>query len=85
MLATGGEPVLVSGAHIRFCSRPDDEAPFLQKMMRHSAITTTLRYYSSRDAADAGAHIDAAFHRSMPAAVTQGDGHTLNSSSEVTL
>jgi integrase len=61
------------------------EAPFLQKMMRHSAITTTLRYYSSRDAADAGAHIDAAFHRSMPAAVTQGDGNTLNSSSEVTL
>ncbi|MEJ7590502.1 MAG: tyrosine-type recombinase/integrase [Planctomycetaceae bacterium] len=39
------------------------EAPFLQKMLRHSAITTTLRYYSSRDAAEAGAHIDQAFHR----------------------
>ena len=47
------------------------EAPFFQKMMRHSAITTTLRYYSSRDA-DA-AHIDQAFHRSQPALVTQGD------------
>ena len=39
------------------------EAPFLQKMMRHSAITTTLRYYSSRDAVEAGAHIDEAFRR----------------------
>jgi integrase len=60
------------------------EAPFLQKMMRHSAITTTLRYYSSRDAADAGAHIDAAFHRSQPAPVTQGDNQPTNSASEVT-
>ena len=40
------------------------EAPFLQKMMRHSAITTTLSDYSPRDAADAALHIDAAFHRS---------------------
>lgn len=39
------------------------EAPFLQKMMRHSAIATTLRYYSSRNAVDAAQHIDAAFHR----------------------
>lgn len=41
------------------------EAPFLQKMMRHSSITTTLRYYASRDAADAAAHIDQAFQRSQ--------------------
>jgi hypothetical protein len=39
-------------------------------MMRHSAITTTLRYYASRDAIDAAAHIDAAFNRSKDAEVT---------------
>ena len=60
------------------------EAPFLQKMMRHSAITTTLRYYSSRDAADAAAHIDQAFHRSQPAPVAQVDNQATNSASEVT-
>ena len=54
------------------------EAPFLQKMMRHSAITTTLRYYSSRDAAEAGAHIDQAFHRSQPAEVTPRDSQPQN-------
>lgn len=46
------------------------EAPFLQKMMRHSAITTTLRYYSSRDAAEAGAHIDEAFRRAASTITT---------------
>lgn len=49
------------------------EAPFLQKMMRHSSITTTLRYYSSRDAADAAAHIDQAFHRATGSQVTPSD------------
>jgi len=33
-------------------------------MMQHSSITTTLRYYTSRDAADTGTHIDQAFQRS---------------------
>ncbi len=49
------------------------EAPFLQKMMRHSAITTTLRYYSSRDAHDAAAHIDAAFNRATGSPAVTGD------------
>ena len=61
------------------------EAPFLQKMMRHSSITTTLRYYSSRDAADAAAHIDQAFHRTKPVEVTPINAETPNSGSEVTL
>ena len=46
------------------------EAPFLQKMMRHSSIATTLRYYASRDAIDAAAHIDAAFNRAQASEVT---------------
>ena len=56
------------------------EAPFLQKMMRHSAIATTLRYYTSRDALDAAAHIDAAFNRTLglsaekPSAAEQNEG-----------
>ncbi len=46
------------------------EAAFLQKMMRHSAITTTLRYYSSKDAAEAGVHIDEAFRRAASTIIT---------------
>ncbi len=55
------------------------ETPFLQKMMRHSAIGTTLRYYSSRDAADAAAHIDQAFQRAQSLQVTLGDNQGQNS------
>lgn len=54
------------------------EAPFLQNMMRHSSITATLSYYSSRDAAEAGAHFDQAFHRSQPLKVTPGDTEATN-------
>ncbi|MCH2204181.1 MAG: site-specific integrase [Fuerstiella sp.] len=41
------------------------EAQWLQKMMRHSSIQTTLRYYTSRNADEAAAHIDAAFQRAV--------------------
>jgi len=60
------------------------EAPFLQRMMRHSAISTTLRYYSSRNAAEAAAHIDAAFHRAT-SQVTPERSAMRKDHSEVTL
>lgn len=61
------------------------EAQLLQRMMRHSAITTTLRYYVGRDAAIDAAHIDAAFQRSASAEVASGGAEAGKVPSEVTL
>ncbi|MEZ6038905.1 MAG: tyrosine-type recombinase/integrase [Planctomycetaceae bacterium] len=61
------------------------EAPFLQKMMRHSAISTTLRYYASRDALDAASHIDQAFNRAMEGRASNGSPETQSEGQKVTL
>lgn len=41
------------------------EAQYLQQLMRHSSIQTTLRFYTKRDAATLGLRIDEAYRRSV--------------------